>query len=537
MSSPLDPKFASKLKNWPYREAQALQKSLRKRTPKSGKILLETGFGPSGLPHIGTFAEVARTTWVRQAYELLTGEQTLLYAFSDDLDGLRKVPDNMPNQAMLLEHLGKPLCDIPDPFGEAESFSGYMNMKLKEFLDKFGFEYEFKASHLQYRGGVFNDGLSRILTEYDKVRNVILPTLSPENRDAWSPFMPVCASCGKVYTTRVTKVMPEQGLVAYACDQDYKGIKSCGHTAETPVTDGAVKVGWKVDWALRWYTFGVNYEMYGKDLIDSAKLSGKICRILGESPPVGMFYELFLDEEGRKISKSLGNGLTIDEWLTYGPLESLGLFIAKKPRQASKLYFGVIPQHVDELLQHYRRFEGLEGVQHYNSPIWFLRHNDVQDPEKEVVYHSDLNFSTLLNLVSALNTSERDVVWDYVRRYDPEIDRDASVLNVLIDRALAYYRDFVLPKKAYALPSDEMRPAVDAFLAFLETYEGHSGEEIQTAAYAAAKERDLNLRAFFKTMYQLLLGEAQGPRLGTFVQLYGVKETLALANEQLERLS
>ena len=532
----MDPQTLAKLKNWPYREARLLEKTLQRQEPKSGAALLQTGFGPSGLPHIGTFAEVARSTWVRQAYELLTGKPTTLYAFSDDMDGLRKIPDNMPNQAMLAQHLGKPLCDIPDPFGEAESFSGHMNGKLREFLDHFGFQYTFKAAHEQYRGGVFNEGLNRILAHYEEIRNVIIPTLSPENREAWSPFMPICSSCGKVYTTRVTGTSPDNQTIRYSCDQSYKGIDACDHTEEIPVTDGRVKVGWKVDWALRWYTFGVNYEMYGKDLIDSAKLSSQICRILGERPPVGMFYEMFLDENAEKISKSRGNGLTIDEWLRYGPLDSLALFVMKKPKQASKLYFGTIPQHVDELLTHYAGFEGLEERARLNSPLFFIRKEDAAGAGK-IAYSAGTTYSMLLNLVSALNTDDRSVVWDYVCRYNPQATEDKEVLDLLIDRAMTYYADFVLPNKVYALPPEDFRPAVDALLDWLESYDGNDSKEIQNAAYAIGKEHEVDLRTFFSVMYQLILGEERGPRLGTFISLYGAKETLTLAREKLSELS
>ncbi len=532
----LDPTTISTLKNWPYREALDLQRSLRRRSPKSGAALLETGFGPSGLPHIGTFAEVARTTWVRQAYTMITGEPTLLYAFSDDLDGLRGIPGNMPNQAMLREHLGKPLCDTPDPFGQEESYSGYMNARLREFLDHFGFEYTFKASHQQYRGGVFNEGLERILQNYEEIRSVVLPTLSPENRQGWSPFMPICERCGKVYTTRVVETHPERGSLVYACDQDFKGVTACGHKAEAPVTNGRAKVGWKVDWALRWFTFGVNYEMYGKDLSDSAKLSARICKIMGEEPPVGMFYEMFLDQNAEKISKSRGNGMTIDQWLQYGSLESLAFFIMKKPRQASKLYFGAIPQHVDELLQQYEGFGALEGPTRLNSPLYFIHYKEVAERAGTLSYEAGLNYSTLLRLVSALNTGEREVVWDYVRRYNDKIDADRAILDVLIDSALNYYRDEILPHKVYELPDAASRPAVDQLLAWLAAYEGRDGKEIQDAAYEAGKAHGLDLRGFFRTMYRLILGEEQGPRLGTFIELYGVKETLALAEAKLAEL-
>ena len=545
----LDPKTLNQLKLWPYREAQRLQKTLKGSAPKSGKVLFETGYGPSGLPHIGTFAEVARTTWVRKAYEAITGQETTLIAFSDNVDGLRQIPTNLPDREALVEHLGKPLCDIPDPFGKAESYSGFMNAKLREFLDTFGFEYTFRASHEQYRGGAFNEGLLRILDRYEKVRNIILPTLQPETRENWSPFMPRCPQCGKLNTTRVLAIHPERGEISFACDQGqveeivkdgittWKGCQPCGFEGTLPVTDGHAKVGWKVDWALRWYTFGVNYEMYGKDLIDSATLSGQICRALGGTPPEGMFYEMFLDEHGAKISKSKGNGLTIEEWLTYGPLDSLATFIFKKPEEASRLYFGAIPQHVDEYLQLCARWSELtDDLQRHNSPLWFIRHHDATAQPDAIHHRAQTNYGTILNLVSALSTDDQATLWDYILRYDPQAPDERHTLDHLITKAQAYYRDFVLPKKRYKLPDPDLRPAVDALLAWLDAYQGHDGKEIQNAVYAISKDLNLDQKRFFQALYELLLGQEQGPRVGHFIQLYGPHATASLARQKLAQL-
>ncbi|MBA2662811.1 MAG: lysine--tRNA ligase [Bradymonadaceae bacterium] len=528
--------MSEELKAWPFKEAQKIAHKLDV-TQKAGKalkhddVLFETGFGPSGLPHIGTFAEVARTTWVRYAFEHLGERETRLYAFSDDMDGLRKVPENMPNKELIAAHLGKPLCDIPDPFGEEDSFSGYMNAKLRRFLDSFGFAYAFKSSKDQYRNGVFNEGLLRILECYDAVRDVIIPTLSKENREAWSPFFPVCEQCAKVYSTRITATHPQEGTVSYACDQSFRGIEACGHTGTLPVTDGNVKVGWKVDWALRWYVFGVDYEMYGKDLIDSAELSAKIVRVLGGEPPVGFFYEMFLDENGAKISKSVGSGLTIDEWLQYGPLESLAWFIFQNPTKAKKLHFDVIPKSVDDYLDARRKFGQAEGGD-VNSPIWFIERDKLAAGES-ISYESDISYSMLLNLVNVLNTDDKSIVWNYILRYDESARADHGVIDDMIDRALRYYRDFVLPTKQYALPGEEAMAALNQLIAFLESYEGSSAEDLQSATYAAGKENGLALSDWFRTMYRLLLGQERGPRLGTFIHLYGVKETVALIKERV----
>lgn len=530
------------LKAWPYKEAEKIIEKMAnaKSARPHDYVLFETGFGPSGLPHIGTFAEVARTTWVRNAYENMTGEKTKIFTFSDDMDGLRAVPDNIPNGELLIPHLGKPLCEIPDPFGEEESFSAHMNARLRGFLDQFGFDYDFKSSKDQYRGGHFNEGLIRILQKYEDVRNVVLPTLgqkrgSEADRSSWSPFMPVCSQCGKVYTTRVLDVHPETNELTYACDQgfEYKGnaVPACGNTERMLVTDGRVKVGWKVDWALRWYVFGVDYEMYGKDLIESAALSNKIVRILGGKPPAGMFYEMFLDENGEKISKSRGNGLEVDEWLKYGPLESLSWFIYQNPVKARKLFFEVIPKSVDDYLGDRERFGTEEEAERVNNPVFFLAQPDIR-AGKTVEYTSGISYSMLLNLVNVLNTDDHEIIWNYVRRYAPDAEKDETI-DAMIDRAITYYTDFVAPTKEYAEPPDEMLPALAQLLAFLKSYEGNSAEDLQNATYAAGKENGLKLGAWFAAMYRMLLGQERGPRLGTFIQLYGVKETIALIESKV----
>lgn len=528
--------LSADLNSWPFEEARKILAKIERENKRGGRkhedVLFETGFGPSGLPHIGTFSEVARTLWVRYAFEQLSGMKTRLYAFSDDLDGLRKVPENIPNQELILEHLGKPLCDIPDPFGEHESFSGHMNAKLRSFLDSFGFEYEFKASSDQYRGGEFNEGLLKILENYEAVRDIITPTLRKENREAWSPFFPICQNCGKVNSTRVVDTHPEAGELSYICDQDYRNTPSCGHEGRMPVTDGNTKVGWKVDWALRWYVFGVDYEMYGKDLIESAELSAKIVQALGGEPPEGLFYEMFLDENGQKISKSVGKGLTIDQWLEYGPLESLSWFIFQSPQKAKKLHFDVIPQSVDKYLKDRQEFGRDDSDARMDNPAWFIDHDKVVAGET-VDFESDVTYSMLLNLVNVLGTDDKQIVWDYLLRYDDSARNNEAVIDDMIVRALRYNRDFVVPTLEYALPEEEMLPSLAQFRAFLEQYEGSDADEIQNACYQAGKDHGVKLGKWFATLYRLLLGQKRGPRIGTFVSLYGVQETLDLIERRL----
>ena len=538
-------------KAWPYRQASLIIEKLE-REERAGverrhdAVLLETGFGPSGLPHIGTFGEVARTTWVRQAFERLSDRPTRLIAFSDDMDGMRGIPDNVPNPDALREHLGKPLSDVPDPFAEQDSFSGYSNAKLRSFLDSFGFDYEFKSSRDQYRGGVFNQGLKRIVDRYDAVREAVTQGLSEENKQVWSPFQPVCERCGKVNTTRVLAIHPEDHTLSYSCSKPFEAkqagkkipVSGCGHQGRVPVTDGHVKVGWKVDWALRWYVLGVDYEMYGKDLLESAAVSSEIVRILGGEPPVGMQYEWFNDEHGQSISKSKGNGLTIEQWLTYGPVESLSWYIYQSPTKAKKLHFDVIPKSVDDFLQDRRRYgqDQDNPEEQLNNPVYFVEQDRVRAGQP-VGYQSEVTFGLLLNLVSVLNTEDRQLVWEYLTRYDADARRNERMLDAMIDCALRYYRDFVVPTKVYEPVPPEMLGALEQFKAFLASYEGESGEELQTACYEAGKAHELKLGAWFKALYRLLLGQAQGPRIGTFTQLYGVKQTLALIQERQASLT
>jgi lysyl-tRNA synthetase class 1 len=529
---------------WPFSEAQKLTGKIRgqrKKTEQQGEpvedqtVLFETGFGPSGLPHLGHFSENARTSWVRRAFEELADPPTELLVFSDDMDGLRNVPDNLPNPEMLERHLGRPLCDIPDPYGEAESYASHMNARLREFLDSFGFDYTFKSSADQYRNGVFDDGLLAILEHYDEVRDAIVSTLRKENREGWSPFFPICENCGKVYTTRVVDIDREEATVSYVCDDEFRDMTPCGDEATVPVTGGHVKVGWKVDWALRWYTFDVDYEMYGKDLIDSAKLSGSIVDIVGGPRPLGFFYEMFLDENGEKISSSEGGGgLTIDDWLSYAPLESLSWFLFQNPQKAEKLHFDVIPRSVDSWLDDRRDFgETDDPDERRDNPVWFVEADRV-DAGEEVAVHSDITYATLLNLVSALNTEDRGVVWEYLRDYDADVERDRELLEELIDGALHYYRDFVLPTKEYELPPGELEPTVRAFRDFLADYEGDDPEEIQNAAYEHGKRSESSLGDWFQTLYRMLLGQDEGPRLGGFIHMIGVDETVDALDERLD---
>jgi len=520
MTDEREPLRASKA--WPVVEATRLLEGIEKRLPEKGYVLFETGYGPSGLPHIGTFAEVFRTSLVRQAFARLSKVPTRLFAFSDDMDGLRAVPDNIPNADMVRAHLHKPLTSIPDPFGETESYGAYMNRRLRNFLDGFGFEYEFVSATACYRSGRFDDALRRVLEHHDEIRAVVLPTLGPERQQTYSPVLPVCPKTGKVLQVPILETDPDAGTVTYRGEN--------GELVERSVMGGGAKLQWRPDWAMRWAALGVDYEMYGKDLIDSVKVSSRICRILGAEPPEGFAYEMFLDEHGQKISKSKGNGLTVDEWLTYGTSESLKLYMYQAPRKAKRLYFDVIPRHVDDYFAFLERYREQSAEERYHNPVWHI--HDGAPPDVRL----PISFSMLLNLASVVNAEEAGVLWGFIRRYAPEVAPETTpVLERLVEHALAYYRDFVKPAKAYRDPSEEEREALRELAAWLAKCPADAeAETIQNEVYEIGKRHGFaNLREWFKALYEILLGQTQGPRFGSFVAYYGVAETRALIERVL----
>jgi lysyl-tRNA synthetase class 1 len=440
------------------------------------------------------------------------------------MDGLRKVPINLPQQEMLAENLGKPLCHIPDPFEECESYSGYMNNKLKEFLDSYKFDYTFQSSYAAYTQGHFNDGLAVILQKVDKVKAIILPTMSEKKRSNWSPFFPICDKCGRIYSTRVTAYNAKNNTIEYNCDREEGLVKSCGHKGITSIFDGKVKVGWKIDWALRWYCYDIGYEMYGKDLIESAKLSGKIVRLMGKRPPTGLFYELFLDEEGRKISKSVGKGLTIDSWIRYAPLESLLYYIFQNPKQAKRLFWGIVPKSVDDYLTGLNNYEILESDRQPDSPIWHLFNKGVNAPS----YRTSINFSLINNLISAVGADDLTLILDYLKRYDPAMEKFAGIIEDLVNKAMNYYRDFILPNKRYRTPSREEKKMLKRLRDELAKYEGYDENEIQSIPFNVARMFDESPNNLFKIFYEVVFGQERGPRFGTFVQLVGKDKAISL---------
>src|SRR5215468_522278 len=498
---------------WPFEEARKIVARLKKQ-PKD-EVIFETGYGPSGLPHIGTFGEVARTTMVRHAFRVLTDDKvkTRLIAFSDDMDGLRKVPDNVPNRDMMASHLGKPLSRVPDPFSnEYPSFGAANNARLRAFLDRFSFDYEFASSTDYYSAGRFDATLLKMLTAYDQVMAIILPTLGPERRATYSPFLPISPVSGKVLQVPMIARNVARGTITYV-------EPDTGDTIETPVTGGRVKCQWKADWAMRWVALGVDYEMSGKDLIDSVRLSGDICRALGARPPEGFNYELFLDEKGQKISKSKGNGLTIEEWLRYASPESLSLFMYREPKAAKRLYFDVIPRNVDEYYQFLDGFERQDPRQRLSNPVWHIHAG--KPPKIDI----PIAFNMLLTLVSSSNAENAETLWGFIGRYRPGVTpRTHPKLNELVEYAIHYFRDFVLPEKKFRQPTDTERAAlIDLRDALSQLRPNESAEEIQNVVYEVGRREpflDHKKKAkdgkpgvtldWFNMLYQVLLGQEKG---------------------------
>lgn len=522
---------------WPFEEARKIVARLK--TQPKDEVIFETGYGPSGLPHIGTFGEVARTTMVRHAFRVLTEDKvkTRLIAFSDDMDGLRKVPDNVPNKDLLAQHLGKPLTKVPDPFGTHPSFGQHNNARLRAFLDSFGFDYEFMSATDCYTSGRFDQALLRVLERFDDVMKIMLPSLREERASSYSPFLPVCPRTGIVLQVPIVAHDVAAGTVSYDDPETKERVT-------VPVTGGKCKLQWKPDWAMRWYALGVDYEMAGKDLIDSVKLSGQICKALGGRPPEGFNYELFLDDKGQKISKSKGNGLTIEEWLRYASPESLSLFMYREPKAAKRLYFDVIPRNVDDYTQFLEAYPRQDMKQRLSNPVWHIHSGN--PPAADM----PLTFQLLLTLVSSSNAENAETLWSFIGRYRPGVTPQTHPkLDDMVGYAIHYFRDFVLPTKKFREPTDVERAALsDLRDALSQLPEGASAEDIQNTVYEIGRREPfldhkksgkdgrpgVSLE-WFNMLYQVLLGQEKGPRFGTFVAAYGTANAVAMIDGALAR--
>ena len=522
--------LAETAKAWPFEQARAIRKRLEQLeaagTPKQGPVLFETGYGPSGLPHIGTFGEVVRTTMVRHAFRVLTDDryETRLICFSDDMDGMRKIPDNVPNRDKLEPHLGKPLSDVPDPFDAGyPSFAHHNNARLRAFLDSFGFEYTFQSATETYRSGAFDDVLKRAAAHYQDIMDVMLPTLGEARQRTYSPFLPISPTTGRVLYVPMKHVDAEAGTVTFD-DED-------GTETTLPVTGGHVKLQWKPDFGMRWAALGVDFEMFGKDHQANAPIYSRICRILGARPPEQFVYELFLDDKGEKISKSKGNGISVDDWLAYAPTESLSLFQFQKPRAAKRLYFDVIPKTVDDYLAFLSKYPEEPAEKQIENPVW---HIHTGSPPREAV---PVSFALLLNLVSVANAETRDTLWGFISRYAPGATPETHpLLDRLAGYAMRYYEDFVKPTKTFRVPDPAEREALkDLANRLADTPSDADGETLQTLCFSVGKDHGYEtLRDWFRTIYEVLLGQSQGPRFGSFIALFGRDETINLIKRRLD---
>jgi len=508
---------------WPFVEAKKMLRERKSFIETKGKIILQTGYGPSGLPHIGTFGEVARTSMMVNALKQLTDIPTEIITFSDDMDGFRKVPENVPNQELLNKNLYKPLTKVPDPFEKFSSFGEHNNEMLKDFLDKFKFDYNFKSSSVLYKGGFFNPTLQLILENYQGIIDIILPTLGKERQRTYSPFLPICPETGKVLEIPVLEILKEKSKIIF----DNNGKK-----LEISILDGNCKLQWKVDWAMRWYALDIDFEMYGKDLIESAILSSRIVKLIGKTNPSGFAYELFLDEKGEKISKSKGNGITIDQWLEYASPESLSLYMYQNPKRAKKLYKEIVPKTVDEYLDFMEKAKNQNELQLLMNPVWHVHNGSI--PQEDTI----MSFSMLLNLVETSNADSKKLLWKFVKKYKKNIaEKDHPIFDSLIGYAIKYFNDVIKLQKKYKQPDSSEKLALDALVKTLEDCNDEMlPEDIQTLIYSTGKENGYseNLRDWFKLIYEVVFGDENGPRMGFFISFFGVSETKELIKEKIK---
>jgi len=508
---------------WPFVEAKKMLRERKSFIEKKGKITLQTGYGPSGLPHIGTFGEVARTSMMVNALNQLTNLPTEIITFSDDMDGLRKVPENVPNQKILNDNLHKPLTQVPDPFEKFNSFGEHNNEMLKNFLDSFKFKYNFQSSTALYNGGFFNPTLKIILDNYEEIMNIIIPTLGKERQKTYCPFLPICPDTGHVLEIPLLEIDKEKFRIIF----DNKGKK-----LEASILNGNCKLQWKVDWAMRWYALDIDFEMYGKDLIESAILSTKIINLIGKKNPSGFAYELFLDEKGEKISKSKGNGITIDQWLNYASPESLSLYMYQNPKRAKKLYNEIVPKAVDDYLDCIEKSKKQNELQLLMNPVWHVHNGNI--PNEDII----MTFSMLLNLVETSNADSKELLWKFVKKYKPDIDeKKFPIFDGLVGYAIKYFNDVIKAQKKYKSPSENEKLALQALVKTLEKCTDEmSPEDIQTLIYSTGKENGYaeNLRDWFKLIYEVVFGDENGPRMGFFISFFGVKETKELLINKLK---
>lgn len=505
---------------WPIVEAQRIYRYINGKVPQKGFVLFETGYGPSGLPHIGTFGEVVRTCFVKFAFEKLYPQiPTKLYCVSDDIDGMRKIPENIPNKELITPHLKKPLTKVPDPFQTNESYGHNMNARLRAFLNSFNFQYQFISATEKYESGDYNQTMLKVLEKYDAIMKLMLPTLGEDRRKTYSPFMPICNKTGVVLEEGVLAVHPERGAITYR--------NALGEEVETEVTNGKCKLQWKIDFGARWYTFGVDYEIFGKDHLANEPIYKKVCEILGTKAPVSFCYELFLGEDGAKISKSKGNGISVEQWLECAPAESLALFMFQKPKTAKKLYFESIPKAVDEYIAFVHAY-GREAS--YENPAYYIHYGNVPS------FNLDgISYSLILNLASVCNPESDDILWGFIQKYAPHLHKGKyKFLDEMVAKSINYYKAYIKPQKKFKNASSIEKELLRQLHNYCSTTNETDANILQNAVYKIAKDADCDIKQWFSCIYEVLLGQTQGPRVGSFIALYGVKNMAKLIEEKLK---
>lgn len=513
----------NEVKSWPFEEAKRILDKIGGKTPKKGYVLFETGYGPSGLPHIGTFGEVVRTSFVRYAFNCLAPEiPTKMFCVSDDIDGLRKVPDNVPNQEMVRANLGKPLTAVPDPFGTHESYGHHMNSRLKGFLDSFGFEYQFVSATEKYKSGAFDQTMLKVLEKYDELMELMIPTLGSERQETYSPFMPIDKESGIVVDKGVKSVDKANGTVTY--------IAPNGQEKTVPVTGGNCKLQWKIDFGARWYTLDVDYEIYGKDHGPNERIYRRVCEILGGEPPVNFTYEMFLSDTGEKISKSKGNGISVEDWLKYAPSESMSLYMYQKPKTAKRLYFDVIPKAMDEYLAFLTAYQNEDEAKRMENPVSYVHFGKVPN------INFTLTYSLLLNLASVCNPDSDELLWAFISQYQKGLNKENSpLLAKMVKSAINYYNDFIKAHKKYRDGTDAEKSALQELIVKVKDSTSVDGAELQNLVFAVGKNHgyEKNMRDWFLALYQILLGQDQGPRMGSFIALFGKENFIKLVEGKI----
>src|SRR5215472_770932 len=507
---PLD-KLPTSSDAWPHEEARRLQERIRDYPPER-PVIFESGFGPSGLPHLGTMCEVLRPAYVRKAFAMLEpARASRLIVFIDDMDGLRKVPENVRRREELGQFLGVPVSHIPDPFGCCASFADHMIGLLREFLAPVEVAYELRRSADMYRNGEFDEGLKRILARHGEIVAIVTPTLREENRPGWSPLMPLCPRCGKTIERAVTAYHPDRGTIEFTCERSAAETAGCGWSGEQTVFRG-----------------------HGKALTDSARLSAAILRVLGGRAPLGFPFEMFLDDEGHKVSKSIGRGVTVEQWERYAPIEVLKFFLLTNPRRARKLFLATIPQYVDEYLDALREYAAAPNQEaRHNSPLVFVLQE--RSPRR---FDSQLTFSMIMNLVPAVGAVQRDYLWEYLKRYDPAIENDAdtkALALTLMQSAENFYQDFIEPTKKPYIPNAAERPQLAAIVDWLRANPAASAEEIEKRVYDFGRQYYDKPGKIFPLLYRAILAQERGPRLGAFIRLATPAQVAQLLDSAMQR--